>query len=170
MLGCITTNDEKIAKKVRELGNYGSNIKYCHNEKGVNSRLDTIQAAILDVKLKYLDKWNSRKNEIANMYLARIKNDKVVLPLIHKDNYHIWHQFVVKVQNRKEFQDYLKDKGITTLIHYPTAIHKQKAYEEYNNLELPIAEKYAAEVVSLPSYYGLTDEEVQYIIDVINNY
>ena len=168
--GCITTNDEELAKKVRELGNYGSHIKYCHNEKGVNSRLDTIQAAILDVKLKYLDKWNSRKNEIANRYLTEITNDKVILPVTHKDNYHIWHQFVLRVKNRIEFQEYLSSKGVTTLIHYPTALHKQNAYKEYNDLELPIAEKYAEEVVSLPSYYGLTDEEIQYIIDVINNY
>lgn len=168
--GCITTNDEELARKVRELGNYGSHIKYCHNEKGVNSRLDTIQAAILDVKLKYLDKWNLGKNYIANRYLTEISNDKVILPVTHKDNYHIWHQFVVRVKNRKEFQEYLSSKGITTLIHYPTAIHKQKAYIEFNDLELPIAEKYAAEVVSLPIYYGLTDEEIKYIIDVINNY
>lgn len=168
--GCITTNDETLAKKVRELGNYGSHIKYCHNEKGVNSRLDTIQAAILDVKLKYLDKWNSGKNYIANRYLTEISNDKIILPMKHKDNYHIWHQFVIRVKNRTEFQQYLSSKGIATLIHYPTAIHKQKAYKEYNDLEFPIAEKYALEVVSLPSYYGLADEEIQYIIDVINNY
>lgn len=168
--GCITTNDKELADKVRELGNYGSKIKYTHNEKGVNSRLDTIQAAILDVKLKYLDTWNKERNETAKCYLEGIKNEKVILPEIRENNHHIWHQFVVRVQNREEFRKYLEENGIHTLIHYPIAIHKQKAYSEYNNLNLPIAETYAKEVVSLPIYNGLKEEEIKYIIDTINKY
>lgn len=168
--GCVTTNDKELADKVRELGNYGSIIKYTHNEKGVNSRLDTIQAAILDIKLKYLDTWNREKNNIAKQYLEGIKNKKVILPEVHEENYHIWHQFVIRVENREEFRKYLEANGISTLIHYPIAIHKQKAYSEYNELELPIAETYSKTVVSLPIYNGLKDEEIKYIIDVINKY
>lgn len=168
--GCITTNDENLAKKVRALGNYGSHVKYQHIYKGINSRLDEIQAAILDVKLKYLDKWNERRNEIANMYLENINNDKVVLPKTAEYNSHVWHQFVVRVENREEFMKYLKEAGINTLIHYPTAIHKQEAYKELNKQSYPVAEKYGKEVVSLPMYYGLTNEEVEYIVETINNY
>ena len=168
--GCITTNDKELAEKVRTLGNYGSHKKYYNNEKGINSRLDTIQAAILSVKLKHLDKWNARKNEIAEQYLKGIKNKNVILPKTLKDNYHIWHQFVIRTEKQEDFIKYLKDNGISTLIHYPVPIHKQKAYSEFNNLSLPIAENFAKTVVSLPSYYGLTEEEVQYIINVINKY
>ncbi len=168
--GCVVTNDQEIADKVRALGNYGSFIKYKHIYKGYNSRLDTMQAAALDVKLKYLDKWNKRRQEVATRYINEIKNPKVILPKVREDNTHVWHVFVVRVENREEFMKYLEDKGIQTLIHYPTAIHKQEAYKELNNEVYPLAEKYAKEVVSLPMYYGLTEEEVSYVIDAINNY
>lgn len=168
--GCVVTNDEKLAQKVRELGNYGSAIKYHHNEKGINSRLDEMQAAILDVKLKYLDKWNNERVNIANRYLNEIKNDKIILPITASNNTHVWHLFVVRTKNRDDLKKYLEENGISCLIHYPMAIHKQKAYEEYNNLDLPLAEKYASEVLSLPMYYGMTDEEVTYVIDKLNNY
>ena len=168
--GCITTNDEELANKVRELGNYGSNIKYVHDEKGVNSRLDPIQAAILDVKLINLDKWNNERNTNAERYLKGIKNEKIILPKTQEYNYHVWHQFVIRVNDREKFRKYLKDNGIETLVHYPIAIHKQKAYKEYNELNLPIAEKYANEVVSLPIYNGLKEEEIKYIINIINKY
>lgn len=168
--GCVVTNDKKIAEKIKELRNYGSSKKYCHNEKGVNSRLDEIQAAILNVKLDNLDKWNTFRNKAAKRYLNEIKNEKIILPQVSKDNYHVWHLFVVRTENRDEFQKYMQDNGIKTLIHYPTAIHKQKAYSEYSNLELPLAEEYAKTVVSLPMYYGMTEEEITYVIDVINKY
>lgn len=168
--GCITTNDKKIAQKIKMLRNYGSSKKYIHKFKGVNARLDEIQASILLTKLQYLDKWNARRNEIASMYLQGINNNKISLPVVMKGNEHVWHQFVIKVKNREKFQKYLEKNDIQTMIHYPIAIHKQEAYKEYNNLSLPIAEKLAAEVVSLPIYYGLTDAEVNYIIQVINNY
>ena len=168
--GCITTNNLELANKVRELGNYGSIKKYQHNEKGINSRLDEMQAAILNVKLNYLDKWNTERNRIALRYLEGINNSNVELPIVNPDNYHVWHLFVVRVKNRREFQNYLNSLGISTLIHYPTAIHKQKAYTEYNNYSLPIAEEMADEVVSLPMFYGMTDEQIDYVIDSINEY
>lgn len=168
--GCVVTNNEKIANKVRKLGNYGSIKKYCHEEKGVNSRLDEMQAAVLDVKLKYLDKWNADRNRIANKYLSEINNPKVKLPLVSKNNKHVWHLFVAEVENRVEFQKYLEENGISTLIHYPTAIHKQEAYKEFKNLNLLIAEKIADRVVSLPMYYGMPDEEIDYVIKKVNKY
>lgn len=168
--GCITTNNLELANKVRELGNYGSIKKYQHNEKGINSRLDEMQAAILNVKLNYLDKWNTERNRIALRYLEGINNPNVELPIVNPDNYHVWHLFVVRVKNREEFQNYLNSLGISTLIHYPTAIHKQKAYTEYNNYSLPIAEEMADEVISLPMFYGMTDEQIDYVIESINGY
>ncbi len=168
--GCVVTNNQNIAEEVKKLRNYGSIKKYCHELKGVNSRLDEIQAAILNVKLKRLDKWNEYRNRVANRYLNEIKNKKIILPIVSKTNYHVWHSFVVRVEDRKKFQEYLSENGIKTLIHYPTAIHKQKAYSEYNNLSFPIAEKYANEVISLPMYYGITNDEVSYVIDIINKY
>lgn len=168
--GCITTNNEEIAKVVRMLGNYGSSKKYCHKLKGHNSRLDEIQAAILDVKLSHLNEWNEFRNKVAKRYLNEIKNDKVILPKVSDNNYHVWHIFAVRVEDREKFMEYLCDKGIHTLIHYPVAMHKQEAYSEYNDLDLPIALEYARTEVSLPMYYGLTDEEISYVIDAINNY
>lgn len=168
--GCITTNDEELADKVRELRNYGSNQKYIHNEKGFNSRLDELQASILSVKLPYLDKWNEDRRRIASRFNDGIKNKKIKLPVENIDNYHVYHQYVVQVDDRENFQEYLKKYDIPTMVHYPRAIHKQKAYEEFSELDLPIAEELASKVVSLPMYYGLTDEEIDYIINVINKY
>lgn len=168
--GCITTNDEKLASKIRMLRNYGSSRKYVHDVKGVNARLDELQASVLLAKLPYLDKWNKRRMEIATKYLEGISNPKVKLPQVSKGCIHVWHQFVIRVENRENFQKYLENKGIMTMVHYPIAIHKQKAYKEYNNESLPIAEMLAEEVVSIPMYYGLSDEEIYYIIKVINNY
>ena len=152
------------------LRNYGSSRKYVHDVKGVNARLDELQASVLLAKLPYLDKWNKRRMEIATKYLEGISNPKVKLPQVSKGCIHVWHQFVIRVENRENFQKYLENKGIMTMVHYPIAIHKQKAYKEYNNESLPIAEMLAEEVVSIPMYYGLSDEEIYYIIKVINNY
>lgn len=168
--GAITTNDEMLAKKIKAIGNYGSEKKYEHIYLGTNSRLDTIQAAILRIKLKHLDQWNDYRKNIAKNYLEGIKTDKVILPQKFCD--HVWHLFVVRVKNRAHFQKYLESKEISTLIHYPTPIHLQKAYQKYNYKkgEYPIAEQIAEEVVSLPMYYGMTQQEVQYVIDTINDY
>lgn len=168
--GCVVTNNEEIAKEVKKLGNYGSSKKYCHESKGVNSRLDEIQAAILSVKLKNLDKWNKERNKIANLYLNGIKNEKITLPYVSENNEHVWHLFVVRVDDRNAFQNYLKENGIASLIHYPTAITKQEAYSEFVDLDLPKAIEMANKVVSLPMYYGMTEEEINYVIEVINKY
>lgn len=168
--GCVVTDSSELSEKVRTLANYGSKIKYEHLEKGVNSRLDEMQAAILDVKLPHLDRWNDFRRRVADRYLSEIKNKKVTLPSIAPGNEHVWHIFAVRVDDRTGFQKHLSDAGITSLIHYPHAIHEQPAYREYANLQLPIASKIAREVVSLPMYYGLTDAEIDYVIDTINRY
>ncbi len=168
--GCVVTNDKDLSEKIRIFANYGSKVKYEHLEKGVNSRLDEMQAAILDVKLPHLDKWNAFRQGVAERYLSGIKNDKVILPSVAEGNEHVWHVFVVRVDDRARFQKYLSDAGIVTLIHYPHAMHEQPAYREYAELELPIASKIAREVVSLPMYYGITNPEIDYVIDAINKY
>lgn len=168
--GCIVTSDPVVAEKVRALSNYGSLEKYVHLYKGNNSRLDEIQAAILSVKLPHLDKWNDYRREVAKRYLTEIKNNNVILPIVDDYNEHIWHLFVVRVNDREEFRKYLDKLDIQTLIHYPTPIHKQPAYAERNNESLPIAEKYAKEVVSLPMFYGITSEDVDRVIKAVNEY
>lgn len=168
--GCIVTNNKKLAEKVRNLGNYGSKIKYSHIEKGVNSRLDEMQATILSIKLKHLDKWNNERNRIAKIYLKQISNPLIELPKIDDNNFHIWHQFIIRTKYRDELQKYLEDKGIKTLIHYPIPIHKQKAYKELNKLNLPVCEKISKEILSLPIYYGLKDEEIYYISNALNEF
>ena len=168
--GCVTTDDDELADAVRKLANYGSSVKYVHEYKGENSRLDEIQAAVLSVKLERLDEDNDRRRQIAAMYNAGIKNKAVILPKLHQREEHDWHIYCVRVQNRKAFIDYLKDFGIETVIHYPTPPHKQKAYKEFSHLYLPISEKIHAEVLSLPMSPVLTDEQVQYVIDIINKW
>ncbi len=168
--GCITTNDEDLAKRVRALSNYGSFEKYKHIYKGINSRLDEIQAGILDVKLPNLDRWNEFRNKVACRYLNEIKNPKIKLPLVASYNKHVWHIFAILVDDREQFVKYMAENGIQCLIHYPTAIHKQLAYLELNDLSYPLAEEYAAKEVSLPMFYKMTDEEINYIIKIINNY
>ncbi|HEX7870350.1 MAG TPA: DegT/DnrJ/EryC1/StrS family aminotransferase, partial [Chryseobacterium sp.] len=140
--GAITTNNDNLAKTIRALANYGSNQKYVNIYQGLNSRLDEIQAAVLDVKLKYIDQDNSRRREIAYRFISEIKNSKIILPNapLRKEE-HVWHLFVIKSQNRDELQKYLSENGIQTLIHYPIPPHKQEAYSELNNLSFPVTEK-----------------------------
>lgn len=170
--GAITTNDDELAKRLRALRNYGSHEKYYNLYKGVNSRLDEIQAAVLRVKLRYLDEENEKRRKIAEYYLTHIKNDKVILPFVDEKNRlsHVWHLFVVRVKKRKEFQNYLQSHGIQTLIHYPIPPHKQNAYSELNNLKLLVTEEIHNMVVSLPISPILTFEHVNKIVQVINNY
>ena len=169
--GAVTTNDDLLAKTIRTLANYGSNKKYVNVLQGVNSRLDEIQAAVLNVKLKYLDSENSRRKKIALLYNTKIKNDKIILPIQpFDDSQHVWHLFVIRTKNRIELQNYLKKNGIETLIHYPISPHKQDCYSKFNHLQLPISEQIHDEVLSLPISQVLTDDEVQTIIDIINNY
>lgn len=174
--GAVTTNDEQLALIIRALGNYGSFKKYENKFRGLNSRLDEIQAAVLRVKLKYLDKDNYRRREIADMYLGNIDRSSIILPKVHKNintiSYAscVWHLFVIRTKKRELFQQYLSDNLIQTLIHYPVPPHHQLAYKEYSGLNLPITERIHEEVLSLPISPVLLDEEVKYIVDVINKY
>lgn len=169
--GCVTTNNDDIATKVRALGNYGSDYKYHHIYKGTNSRLDEMQAAFLRVKLPHLDKWNDRRREIAASYIAEITNPLIKLPLATDEEYeHIYHVFAVRCDKRDELEAYLADNGIGTVKHYPIPMHMQGAYADLNIPEgaLPIAEEISRTILSIPMYYGMTDEEVSYVIEKIN--
>ncbi|MBO6792755.1 MAG: DegT/DnrJ/EryC1/StrS family aminotransferase [Balneolaceae bacterium] len=173
--GAVTTNDEELANMVRTLGNYGSTKKYVHDYKGLNSRLNEMQAAILDVKLKYIDQENQKRREVANGYLTGINNSKIKLPKITTKSAltafnHVWHLFVVRVANREQFQQYMTDNGIQTLIHYPISLHKQKAYSEFKHLSFPISEEIQQEIVSLPISPVLEMEDVKVISKVINSF
>lgn len=169
--GCVTTNDKELADKVRALGNYGSDYKYHHIYKGVNSRLDEMQAAFLSVKLKHLDKWNEERRRIAAKYLKEIKNPIIQLPKPSDEVFeHVYHVFVIRCSKRDELEAYLKDKGIGTLKHYPIPMHLQMAYADLGikEGELPVAEEISKTVLSLPMYYGMTEEQVTYVINTIN--
>lgn len=168
--GAVTTNNEDIAKKVRALGNYGSDYKYHHIYKGVNSRLDELQAAFLAAKLPIMDKVNDNRRETAAKYLAGIKNPLVELPYIPEYADPVWHIFAVRCDRRDELASFLTEKGLGINKHYPIAIHLQDCYKDLGLKEgdLPIAEEIAATQLSLPMYYGMTDEEIQYVIDCVN--
>ena len=168
--GCVTTNDNELADKIRAIANYGSNIKYHNIYKGINSRLDEIQAAILDVKLKYLDKDNNKRREIAKYYLKNINNPKIILPKNCDEQSNVWHVFPIRTKNRDKLQQYLKENGIETMIHYPIPPHKQLAYKEWNNLSLPITEEIHNTILSLPISSVLTGIEMKKVTEYINNY
>lgn len=170
--GAITTNDKELADKVRALGNYGSDYKYHHIYKGTNSRLDEMQAAFLTIKLDYLDKWNAYRQNVAEMYEKGITNPKIIKPQIMDYAEPVWHLYAVRTENRDGFAEYLKEHGIGTTIHYPSPIHLQVAYEDLNigKGSFPIAEKISETELSLPMYYGILDEQVQYVIDVVNQW
>lgn len=168
--GAITTNDEELAKKITALRNYGSHIKYQNIYQGVNSRLDEIQAAVLNVKLAHLDKDNARRLEIAKCYIENIKNDKITLPIIHSDSSHVFHVFAVRCKTRDDFQKYLADNDIQTLIHYPIPPHKQECYSEWNDRSYPITEQIHNEILSLPISPVMSDNDVKLTIDIINKY
>ena len=168
--GCVTTNDDELAAKVDAISNYGSDRKYHHIYKGVNSRLDELQAAILDVKLLFLDKDNERRREISKFYRENIKNQKLILPETYDEKAHVWHIFAVRCETRDNFQKYLEENDIQTNIHYPTPPHKQGAYLEWNNLSYPVTEKIHKTIISIPISPVLTDEEVNKTVEVINKY
>lgn len=175
--GAVTTNNDELANVIRALANYGSNKKYVNDYQGHNSRLDEIQAAILRTKLPRLDADNQRRREIANYYLKNITNPNVILPLDNskfeiQDSRlsHVWHLFVIRLHRRDELQKYLTETGIQTLIHYPIPPHQQLAYKEWNNLSYPITEQIHEEVLSLPISPVLTDNEVEKVVDLLNEY
>ena len=170
--GAILTNNGEIAEKIKLLRNYGSKVKY-HNEiNGVNSRMDEIQAAILKVGLKYLEEGNKERRRLAKIYREGIKNNKIRIPDEYADVYHVYHLFPILVEDRGAFQQYLKDNGIGTQIHYPIPPYVAECYAEwgYRWSDFPVAEKIANQEVSLPIYCGIPDEELKYVIDVINKY
>lgn len=179
--GAVTTNDDALAEVVRALGNYGSKQKYVCNYKGLNSRLDELQAALLDVKLKYIDEENEYRRKIAEYYIANIHNYKIILPKItnHQSlitnrlpliTNHVFHLFIIRTPHRNQLQQYLADNGIQTLIHYPIPPHKQIAYSEFNNDAYPITERIHNEVLSLPISQVMEWEEVEKVVEVINKF
>lgn len=169
--GAVTTNDDALAATIRAIANYGSNQKYVNIYKGLNSRLDEIQAAVLDVKLKYIDQENETRRKIAKRFISEIINPKIVLPENPKEEQeHVWHVFVVRCKDRDQLQNYLAEKEIQTIIHYPIPPHQQQAYPELNHLSFPITEEMHNEVLSLPISSILTSEEVDTIIQNLNNF
>ena len=168
--GAVTTNDEELFNKIKAIANYGSDRKYHHIYKGVNSRLDEIQATVLDIKLKHLDSDNNKRREISKYYRENIKNSKIILPETYDEKSHVWHIFAVRTQNRDEFQKYLTEKGIQTIIHYPTPPHKQGAYKEWNNLSFPITEEIHNTILSLPISPVMTDSEIEKVVEVVNEF
>lgn len=168
--GCVTTNDNELAYRIRAIANYGSDYKYHHIFKGTNSRLDEIQAAVLDIKLKHLDEDNKRRSEIAKFYRENIKNPNIILPQLKEEENHVWHIFTVRTNDRDKLKKHLEDNGIETNIHYPTAPHKQECYKELEHLSFPVSEKIHKQVLSLPISPVLTNEEVTKIVKVINDY
>ena len=168
--GAITTDDKEIADLVRVLGNYGSSKKYVFDYIGENSRLDEMSAAVLDVKLRHLDDDNNRRKQIAKIYYEGIKNSVITMPSILPVEKNVFHIFPIFIKNRDELQAYLKENGIGTIIHYPIPPHKQAAYKEWNNLSFPVTEKIHETELSLPMSPTLTDEQVQYVIDILNKW
>lgn len=168
--GAVTTNDELLAKTIRSLANYGSQKKYVFQYCGRNSRLDEIQAAILDVKLKHLDNDVALRKVVAKKYIEGIINPKIVLPKIEDWNAHVFHIFPILCEKRDDLQKYLKENDIGTNIHYPIPPHKQECYKEWNGISLPVTEKIHQQELSLPMSPCLTDEQIEFVIDIINSF
>jgi len=168
--GAIITSDDQLAEVLFSLRNYGSQVKYYNDFIGVNSRLDELQAAFLNVKLPNLDTENQVRKKIAKRYLFEINNDNITLPFWDFSDNHVFHLFVIRTPNRKELQDYLKQNGIETLIHYPVAPHQQNAFQNWNNLQFPITEKIHNEVLSIPISPVMKDEEVDFVIQKMNSW
>ena len=166
--GAITTDNDELAHVIGAIANYGSTVKYVCDYKGLNSRLDEIQAAILDVKLKYLDQEITARRAVAKRYMDEITNDRLFIPGLNDWDSHVFHHFPVLVEHRNQFQQYLAKNGIQTLIHYPIPPHKQKCYAEYAHMIFPITERIHDQELSLPMSPSLKDEEVTKIIEVIN--
>jgi dTDP-4-amino-4,6-dideoxygalactose transaminase len=168
--GAVTTDDDELAKLIRALANYGSTKKYVFKYLGRNSRLDEIQAAILNVKLKHLDEDTQLRKNVAKKYIDCITNRKIILPIVSDWNTHVFHLFPIRCNNRDELQKYLAEKQIQTLIHYPIPPHKQEAYKEWNDLSFPITEQIHREELSLPISPLLKDEEITYIVSILNSF
>lgn len=170
--GAMVTNDKALADQVRALGNYGSDYKYHHIYKGNNSRLDELQAAFLSAKLPHLERMNVERRRIAQMYLDGIRHPDVIVPYVPENVVPVWHVFGIRTHRRAELEAHLSAHGIGTNKHYPIPMHLQDCYRDlgYHEGDFPIAEEISATQLSLPMYYGMTDEEVQYVIDVVNSF
>ncbi len=168
--GAITTNDNLLADKLIQLRNYGSLKKYENTEKGVNSRLDELQAAFLSIKLKNLDSENNQRRVIAKYFLENINNENIILPISNTHNGHVWHLFVVRVTDRPHFQKYLNENNIQSQIHYSIPPHKQKAYNELTQLQLPITELIHNQIISLPISPILGENDKEFIVKIVNKY
>jgi dTDP-4-amino-4,6-dideoxygalactose transaminase len=175
--GAVTTNDDALAKHIRALGNYGSNKKYVNEFQGLNSRLDEIQAAFLEVKLKYIDAENQYRRQLASLYLNGINNPIIELPFPEnnavepvQNTAHVWHLFVVRCPKRDVLQQYLAANNVQTLIHYPIPPNKQLAYREMNHLDYPLTNAIHNEVLSLPISPVMAEDDIREIITLINNF
>ena len=168
--GAILTNDESIAKKVRQYRNYGSLIKYHHEIKGFNSRLDEMQAAFLRVKLSVLDEWNNERKRLAQSYSDLLQNSDVLLPITPSYADPVWHLYVIRSRDRDALQKHLKNKGIDTVIHYPIPPYKQLCYQDFARRELPIASLLANEVLSLPIFYSMNNNQIKMVVDAIREF
>ena len=170
--GCIVTDSEELAAKFKVYRNYGSEKRYHNQVVGTNSRLDEMQAGLLRVKMKHLDEFNAERCDIAERYLNEIKNPLIRMPKIRPGADSTWHQFVIHCDRRDELKEYLEKREIGTLIHYPIPPHLSEAYKYLGKKrgDYPITEKYADEVLSLPMYNGMTDEEIQTVIDAVNQF
>lgn len=170
--GAVVTRDKQVADKVRALGNYGSDYKYHHIYKGNNSRLDEMQAAFLSAKLPHLDRMNAERRRIADLYTDGIRNPKITKPTVLKDCTPVWHIYGIRCKDRELLEEHLKERGISTNKHYPIPMHLQKCYSDLGIPEgqLPIAEEISRTELSIPMYYGMTDEEIKYVIEAINTF
>ena len=168
--GAVTTDDPRLARTIRTLANYGSSQKYIFPYRGRNSRLDEIQAAVLGVKLKYLDEDNDRRRQIARIYYDNINNPDVILPTRTPEEENVYHLFPVLSRHRDDLQKYLLERGINTLIHYPVPPHRQECYSEWNGISLPITERIASQELSLPISQVMSEEEALYVAETVNNF
>ena len=167
--GAITTNDEVLASLVRALGNYGSTKKYIHDYKGCNSRIDELQAVVLDVKLRYRNSENNRRKEFASIYINEVKNPLIRVPKCD-DRDCVWHIFPIFCEHRNRLQQYLRENGVETQIHYPIPPHKQRCYKEWNHLSFPITEQIHAQELSVPCNQTMENKEVDEIINLLNSF
>jgi len=168
--GAVTTNNEELYKTIDALRNYGSLKKYENIYQGLNSRMDEIQAAFLNVKLKYINKDIEARRKVANYYLNNINNPIIDLPKVENLEEHVWHLFVIRIKNREKLQRHLADNGVQSLIHYPIPPHKQEAYKEFNELSFPITEKIHEEVLSLPISGVVSEEDIKKVVELLNNF
>ncbi|MCT4644430.1 MAG: DegT/DnrJ/EryC1/StrS family aminotransferase [Carboxylicivirga sp.] len=167
--GAVSTNDQQLADTIRAMANYGSSEKYINQFKGLNSRLDEVQAAILNVKLDYLDELMMKRRGIAKWYSSEVINPHIILPVMPDDEKkHAWHLYVIRSKHRDDLMKHLEEKGIGTMIHYPIPPHRQEAYKELNHLSFPITEEIHNTILSIPLHQCLSEEDVRYVIESIN--